>query len=556
MEVLYGLPIYGVRGWGSYLKVPFFRVSVKKEDELVVNAYKYLVIRFNQYLILKYGCKVIDYSPTSGMLIVSGFSNENEVYKVYDDFVNEFFIPKLKDLTKNASINDFLNTYYYRKDESGNATGLTDVVIPAKLISEYPKILRSMYKIQGQVLNKLNFLENKLKNLTHSCDNNDLVIVKPSGEVETLNYDLIANVMVGGVGSYGDEGVVSSDTCLYCGWKHKDVLLDCKGKLGPGRMRFRQEEKTKITEKAKICLRCVSTTLFYVLDSSFSSVGSAGDVLLTFKLMRKVNLDSETLNSIYYVLNLLSIHKYGVLILNSLFGDDRVRVRVEGLDELSIERLALLLNVFGQEACSKDFVSDNSSLLIPYISSPDFTPYLVQILKQFKKGGSYMSYVFKYLKTHVYVEPEDKKVAYVLARVVSPVIDMLMKAEGREEDKLYNVRRFAQTLRTSGIAKALAYAIPRLDVKLKMLWIYVDGDEKTYMKEILNKLKIKYDEEGSVIKVDVESLVRSEVLLEKLYSQTIYNDIYTYLVVLHQEIEQETKSEEGSRGGSSAEESQ
>ena len=545
--------MYGTRSWGNYLKVPFFRASVKKEDELVVNAYKYLVIRFNQYLILKYGCKVIDYSPTSGMLIVSGLSNENEVYKVYDDFVNEFFIPKLKDLTKNASINDFLNTYYYRKDESGNATGLTDVVIPARLISEYPKTLRSMYKIQGQVLNKLNFLENKLKNFAHSCGNDDLVIVKPSGEVETLDYNLIANIMVGGVGNYGDEGVVSSDTCLYCRWKESDMLLDCKGKLGPGRMRFRQEEKTKITEKAKICLRCVLTTLFYVLDSKFSTVGSVGDTLLTFKSVRRADLGSETLNSIYYVLNLLSTHGYGVLMLNSLFGDDKVRVRVAGLDELSIERLALLLNVFGQEVCSEGFVSNNSSLLIPYIFSSDFTPYLIQILKQFKKGGSYMSYVFKYLKTHVYVEPEDKKVAYVLARVVSPVIDMLMKAEGSEKERLYSVRRFAQTLRTSGIAKALAYAIPRLDVRLGTLYVYVEGDEKKYMKEVLNKFNIKYGEEGDVIKVDVESLVRGEMLIEKQYSQSIYNDIYTYLVVLHQEIEQEVK---GEGGGSSAEKSQ
>jgi hypothetical protein len=553
MEVLYGLPIYGVRGWGSYLKVPFFRVSVKKEDELVVNAYKYLVIRFNQYLILKYGCKVIDYSPTSGTLVISGFSKEDEVYRAYSNFINEYFIPKLKDLTKDASIDDFLNTYYY---SSGRPTGLTDVVIPAKFVSTYPKILRgNTYKIQKQkqVLNKLDLLESKLRGFSHSCGD-DLVIVRSSGRVETLNYDLITDVMVGGIGGiYGDVGVVSGGSCLYCGWGRKDVLLDCKGRLGPGRMRFRQEEGTEVTKKARICLRCVLTTLFYVIDSNSSTVGSVGDALLTFKPVEEADLNGKTLNSIYYVLNLLSTHEYNAFILNSLFGDDRVRVGVEGLDELSIERLALLLNVIGREVCNGDFTRNNSSLLIPYISSPNFTPYLIQILKQFKKGGSRMSYVLKYLKTHLYVEPEDKKVAYVLARVVSPVIDMLMKAEGSEKERLYNVRRFAQTLRTSGIAKALAYAIPRLDVRLKTLYVYVEGDEKTYMKEVLNKFNIKYGEEGDVIKVDVESLVRGEMLIEKQYSQSIYNDIYTYLVVLHQEIEQEIK---GEGGGSSAKESQ
>jgi hypothetical protein len=553
MEVLYGLPIYGVRDWGSYLKVPFFQVSVKKEDELVVNTYKYLVIRFSEYLILRYSCKVIDYSPTSGMLVVSGFSNEDEVYKAYNNFINEYFIPKLKDLIKDADVNDLLNTYYYKKDEPGNATGLTDVVIPSKFISEYPKTLRSMYKIQKQVLNKLDFLESMLKNFAHSCGN-DLVVVRSSGKVETLNYDLIADVMVGGIGSvYGDVGVVSSSSCLYCGWDRRGVLLDCKGKLGPGRMRFRQEERTEVTRKARICLRCVLTTLFYVLDSNSSTVGSVGDTLLTFKPAGKTDLEGKTLNAVFHILNLLSTHGYGVLILNSLFGDDRVRVRVEGLDELGIERLALLLNVFGQEACSKDFVSDNLSLLIPYISSPDFTPYLVQILKQFRKGGLYMSYVLKYLKTHLYVEPEDRKVAYVLAKVMSSVVDMLMKSEGSEEEKLYNVRRFAQTLRVSGIAKALAYAIPRLNVKLKTIYVHIEGDEKTNIREILNKFKIKYSEEGDIVKVDVESLVRSEMLIVKQYSQSIYNDIYTYLIILHQEIEQEIK---GEGGGSSVKESQ
>jgi len=550
MEVLYGIPIYSVHDWGTHLQVPFFRVSVKKEDELIVNAYKYLIIRFNQYLILKYGCKVVDYNPISGVLVVSGFESKDEVYDAYNKFVEEYFIPKLMDLIEREDINVILNIFYYRKGESNQSTGIADVIIPAKFLSKYPKMLLSgEFKIQAQksVKRKLETLYSKLSNSSYSYSN-DLVIVKSSGKVDPLNDSILINALtdVKNITS-NSEGDVDSGICFYCRLS-SSKLLDCKGKLGPGRMRLRQEVRTNISGRVKMCLRCVLVTVFYVLDTKLNQyLGSIGDTLLTFKVSKKLrrNLGSETLNSIYRVLELLSVHEKSIMLYNSLFGDERVRANIEGLNELSIERLALLLSVLGQRVFSKKLIDNTSSELILHVSSSNFIPHIIQILKQFEKGGLYMSYVSRYLRTHIYVEPENRKVAYVLAKLMDSVLNKLLRSEMSEDEKNYTIRRFAQILRTSGITKALSYAIPRIGKLVKLIDIRVDGIEKTITKEVLNKLNIKYSEDNDIIKVNVESLIISEINIVEKYSQSIFDDIYMNLVVLNPIVEIELISRKG-----------
>ena len=559
--VVYGVPVYRVAEQLKEIEVGFFKVDLN--EKTIVNAYKYLIYKFGQYLLLKKGIIIKDYDPLTGTLIIKGATSPDEVVKHYEEFIREYLVPKLKERLVNADIDKVLSTFYYKSGES-KETGLSAVVLTVKHVQGYFEVLTSRrYAIQSQAKKSIEKIRDKalriLKDQRLKPD--DVVIVMKKGDIMLLTDDkmikaftYIPKTTVIGVkrADKAEKPVAKNKEkrtekrCIYCGSLERNImLLPATGKLGVGRIKLPHETITNLSRKAQICLRCVLVSLFYVLDSNEDLLIRVNWFITRFRSDKRTEKEAgekkgevATLSAIFTVLERLSIHPRNIVLLyNSLFGDDRVTLRIEGLDEEAFEKLALLYAIVG----TIEFDDDVQSLLISYVNNLSFSDYLRILLHILKKqsekvGVSNMSYVSKYITSKLYAQRKDKRVAYALAKLADAVVYIIDKSSVDNKD--YVKRRFADTLRRAGLSRAVAYAMSATNTSIKVLTIPVrSGEEKEHIKRVLDEYSIKYEEEEGTFKVYIRSIPEGEIKIEEEFTPKIYEDVYTYLVVINPTIE-------------------
>lgn len=538
ISVIYGIPIYGAGEEQRIAEAPFFKLNLNEES--LVNAYRYLAYRFGQYLLLETGAVVKEYDPLAGRLVVEGNLTPDDVLNKYRDFVEKYLVPKLKTPLAHASINEVLPAFYYRKRES-KPTGLSTVVLSARHVQQYfDALLSGDYAIQRtkSVKGSIEKARGKvLENLkTFGLRHDDIVIIDKTGGVEVLTDDkmIAAFQCIPGADAIGVKKVGRS--CIYCDASNIP-LYPATGKLGVGRTRLPHETTTDLSGKAKICLRCLLVAVLYRLDT-----GGDFFIQLSGSSMRfrdeKVRAEGETLRAIQTVLQKLKHHPCsGALIFNSLFGVDRATLRIEGLDEEVFEKLALLYATLG----TTSFSDEVESLLVSYVNAPSFSDSLRTLLhilkKQSEKAGvPNMSYVSKYITSKLYAQRKDKRVAYALAKLAEAVVYRI--DQSNVENKDYVKRRFADILRRAGLSKAIEYAMSATNTPIEVLTVLVkSGEERDHIKRVIDEYKIKYREEGDVLKVYVDNIPLAEIMIVEEFSQGIYEDVYTYLAILKPSVE-------------------
>ncbi len=567
--VVYGLPVYSDRaGEAVNVDVPFFKINLN--NEAVVNAYKYLAYKFAQYLLLKKGVTVRDYDPLTGRLTVEGSVTPDEVLKEYEGFVKEYLIPKLKDKLTRSELDAILPAFYYRRNEKSGATGLSSVILPVKHVEQYFQALASgKYNVQSQSVKKAEKIKRSVdKEINEKKFNpNDLIIIDAKKENAVfLGDDEIEKAFLSVPESKAIGVRMVEERCIYC--DTGDIrLLPATGKLGVGRLRLSTEEKTNFSDKAKLCLRCVLVSLLYTLDTGGDFFFQLSGFNTRFRDEKRYG-EGETLTAILTIVNKLASDPKGhkALVYNSLFGDEKISLKIEGLDEEAFEKLALLHAEAGIFPFH-DKVSQ--SLIVSYVNAPSFSEslrILLHILKKHMKqlektggreGDWRLSYISKYISSKLNVEKEDKRVAYAMAKLAESILYMIDK-KSKEEEKTgengrkydYVKRRFADTLRRAGLSKAIAYAVSAAGISPAVITVLVEGEEKDHVKKVFDRYGFKYSEEERMLKVYRDSVPLAEISIEERYTSGIYEDVYTYLVVLKPEIELGGREESGEVEGS------
>ncbi|MEM2308232.1 MAG: hypothetical protein QXI94_04920 [Sulfolobales archaeon] len=565
--LLYGVPVYRESGSTYSVKVPLVRIHL--HNDVVANAYKYVVYRFSQYAYLRMGVIIRNYTPPAGTIDVevpaealpSGRSAEKLVLSLYREFVEQYLAPRLIERIRTASLDDLLAVFYRRRNEGGPQTGLTSVILPLKYMKNYIEDIKlNKWAIQKQSIEALKKIEGKIsKEVQRLKDKgvkkDDLVIVGKNGDVVPLETARIQEEL-GKTSLFSDDvKYVSRNTkrCCYCGSEIKEPGFPATGKLGVGRYRLPQVEKTNLSGEALVCLRCVLLSMYYVLE------GGENTLLYTFNGLLGVFIAEGRLPSGTTVDFAVALAKQlarkpaeltASMVMNSAFGEERAKLQVENLNEVAVERLALLAHVFPlalhDEAVQRE--------LINYMFSepPAFISHLVYVLlKQLEKGGG-MSYVSKeiprYITPYLYREKE-LRVAYTLAAIAEGVIHRL-KQDGADN---YTLKEVANNLTTGGLTTALSYAIQRMETPPSAIALskFID---RTLAKEVLGEYGFRYDEgEDGTILVYLNTIPSAEVKIREELGQRVFNRAYDVLLVLSPEIATRKKGEsEESKGESVA----
>ncbi|MEM1606256.1 MAG: hypothetical protein QXW41_08450 [Fervidicoccaceae archaeon] len=147
--VLYGVPTYKESGSAYSVKVPFLKIHLY--NDVVVNAYKYVVYRFSQYACPRRGIIVGNYDPSSGTMdvevpaeaLLSSGSPEELVQSLYREFVEQYLAPRLIERIRKASLDDLLSVFYRRRDEEGPQSRFASVILPLKHVNNYIKDITS-----------------------------------------------------------------------------------------------------------------------------------------------------------------------------------------------------------------------------------------------------------------------------------------------------------------------------------------------------------------------------------------------------------------------------
>jgi len=558
--VVYAVPLYRTVDFVEK-STSFIRLFVR--DELLVKAYKHLLHKFGYYLSIKYGVLIKEYDPVTGavrMLVPRKMlSEEIDLWREFSSFTSEYFIPKLQQLLKQASAETILSVFYRRSKEEGSATGLAPVIMLGTQINQYPNALEK-FNVQGKK-DKINkdgkVVEGKITKVRNAIESNKnliegnpngLFLIEPKESSKTLRFKMLgvsdmASAMTA-LGGDASEKRVTGSSCVYCG--SKEHLHKATGKLGVGRVRFAHEKETNFSDKAKICLRCMLVALFYVLDVQGSEVLKAEieGVEAELKAMN-VQGGSETERVIKAVLSRLTSP---ALTYNTLLGDDKLRVKISGLNDEAIERLSLL------KLCVEEARIDEAvDAVIDFVFNPSVfgsVRSLLQALKQLEKwGGSCMSHVSKYLFTRAYVGREEEWVALTIAKISSGVMyiakerikEKLKERTGQEVEKildeeLYPLRTFAEEVRNGSLTKALAYVAERYG-SIPVISVLTSGaEDKEMVKRVLDKFGFKYEEEGNKLKIYADSIPIAEAKLRSLYGLKVYEDAHTAIIVMNQDV--------------------
>lgn len=574
--VFYGVPAYNPIGYAGAFRIPFIKINV--HNDVVVNAYRYLVYRLSQYAYIKEGIILKDYDPSTGTVeavlpehtqVKAPSEVEKLLRKVYEEFVSDYLVPKLLKHLRERGLDEILSTFYRRRRRGETQTGLFSVILPVRHVELYPdkvteyaiqkKSIRELQSNKDKILEKLRELRER-----GELSNGDIVIVekKAIGEIRRLSEDRIEGalkrlperVMQTDIKSIKEKRKSAGDKgkCCFCGINigRDEPEFETTGRLGLGRYRLPHEASTDLSGKGLMCLRCVIVSMFYVLDGGEDSILYAFNGLLSAtrfeqRLSKRSTLDIAT--SMARVIKDSVPEDWAVsMILNSAFGGDRAEINVEGLDEVAIERLALLSSLLPGRILMDENVQ---RVLIRYIRSDfsEFVSHLVYILKQSEKGGDFMSRVSKrismYITPYLYRESKEMRVAYTIA-TLAEYIAYKLSEKGADE---YTIREFADNLRTGGLVTAIAYSIPRIGEEIKTLRVSELAD-KTIIKEVLDRYEFKYKEEGGAIYVYLDSIPPAETRIIDEYGRKIMLRAYDVLALLYPRVvlkKEETKETQG-----------
>jgi len=547
--VVYAVPVYSVNDQ-NFLEVTKNFIQLHLRDELLEKAYKHMMHRFGYYILIKRGILIKEYDPVSGSIrmLVPKDALDFDLWNEFCNFVSEYFVPKLKQLMKWATIEDVLSTFYRKSREEGGATGLAPVILLGSQLQQYPSALVNFHiqpKTKKDGIPKIrSAIENNATLIQSHQD--DIFVVEPDGKISLLDDKTILNSMIVRATHATSGKGVTKDSCIYCG--STVYLHKATGKLGIGRTRFPQETTTDFSGKAKICLRCMLVTLFYTLEKTERNkeiLEMEIEGVETELESEEVRGDTETERAIKAV---LSRFASPALTYNMLFGDEKLRISIEGINEDGVEKLSLL------KLCTGEVIPDKTfEFVIGFLFNPSLfgsIRSLLQVLKQLEKErGECMSHVSKYLFTRAYIGREEEWVSLTIAKIASGVLyvakerikEELKKEKGQEveeipDEELYPLRTFAEEVRNGSLTKALAYIAERYG-SIPQIPVLVSGaEDKEMVKRILDKFGFKYEEEGNVLKIYADSIPIAEARLRNLYGLKVYEDAHTALIVMNQDV--------------------
>jgi len=547
--VVYAVPIYSAHDQG-FLDATKSFIRLNLRDEFLERAYRHLVHKFGYYALIKHGVLIKEYVPVSGFvhMLVPKDALDFDLWSEFANFVSEYFVPKLKQLMKRATVEDILSAFYRRSREEGGATGLAPVILLGSQIQQYPDVVVN-FNIQPKTkkdgVPKIRSTIESSHALIQSHPD-DMFVVEPDGGISLLDDKTIVEAMIARAIHAASGKNVTTSSCIYCG--STVHLHKATGKLGVGRTRFPQETTTDFSGRAKICLRCMLVALFYTLEKAERGKEMLEAEIEGFETeleSEEVAGDTETERAVKAVLNRLVSP---VLTYNALFGDERLRVSIEGIGEDGVEKLALLKLCIGDTRLEDEvmsFVFDflfNSSLFGSIRS-------LLQVLKQLEKAmGECMSHVSKYLFTRAYIGREEEWVSLTIAKIASGMIYVVkerikeeLKNKGEEvkeipDEELYPLRTFAEEVRNGSLTKALAYIAERYG-SIPVVPVLVSGaEDKEMIKKILGKFGFRYEEEGNILKVYADSIPTAEAKLRNIYGVKVYEDAHTAIIVMNQDV--------------------
>ncbi len=566
--VLYGVPVYKESGSTYSVKVPFLKIHLY--NDVVVNAYKYVVYRFSQYACLRGGIIVRNYDPSSGTMdvevpaeaLLSGRSPEELVQGLYREFVEQYLAPRLIERIRKASLDDLLSVFYRKRGTKEPETGLASVILPLKHVNSYIEDIKSnKWAIQKQSIEALKKLEGRIGREVQrlrdkGVKEKDLIIVGKNGDVVLLDTKRVLNELGKPAVFNDDVKYVSRNTkrCCYCGSEIEEPMFPATGKLGVGRYRLPQVEKTNLSGEALVCLRCILLSMYYVLEGGETALlytfnGLLGVFRAERRLPRRTTVDFAI--AVAEQMMWKPAELTASMVMNSAFGEDRAKLKVGGLSEVAVERLALLA-CMSPEALDDEAVKQH---LFDYMFSepPAFISHLVYVLlKQLEKKGGMrdMSYVSKeiprYITPYLYREKE-LRVAYTLAAIAEGVIHRL-KQEGADK---YTLRKVADDLAMGGLTTAISYAIQRMKNPPSAIALskFID---RTLVKEVLDEYEFSYEEkEDGTMLVYLSTIPSAEVKIREDLGQRVFSKAYDALLLLSPEIASKREGEaEESRGES------
>ncbi|MEM1606382.1 MAG: hypothetical protein QXW41_09080 [Fervidicoccaceae archaeon] len=553
--LLYGVPVYRESGSTYSVKVPLVKIHLY--NNVIASAYSYLVYRFSQYAYLQRGFIIRNYDPTSGTIDVEVSEEthlndrgvEDDVISLFKEFVHQYFVPRLTDMIRGADLDDLLLVFYKRQRIGEKQTGLASVVLPLRYVEQYIESIESnKWAIQRKsvdaLLKKKDKILEKVRELrSKGLSDDDLVVVDKDGDIILLKIDELLEQLER-ISDFQDDLKFVSRVmkCCYCGSKINGLSFSATGRLGVGRYRLPQESKTDLSSEARVCLRCILISMYYILEG--------GEKMLIHTLNGLLNVirAEESFSKDTTIDLAISLAKHMVemptewtasMIMNSAFGKERVRVHVESLDEVAIERLALLAYAFPWALHNESV----QRILLSYMCSnfSSFISYLVYVLKQSKKGGN-MSYISKeilrYITPHLYKETE-LRIAYTIASIAEGLAYYLKQA-GADN---YTLRKFADTLSTGGLSTAIAYALQRLANPPIAVAIskFID---RSLVKEILDEYSFRYYEKDGIIYIYLDSIPLAEIKIRENHGMRVFAKAYELLLIMTPEIASKEKGRE------------
>jgi len=570
VTVLYGIPVYGKSDSIFTIKVPLLKVHLY--NEVVFNAYRYLVYKFSQYAFISKGIIIKNYDPSSGTVDVEiPLSAQLDVNKVesaiaelFEDFIEQYFIPRLVERIGEAKLEDLMMIFYRKRRKGEKETGLASVILPLGLVEQYLDSIESRsWAIQKRSIKSIQTRRNRIESrveelVSKGVKEDDLVMLDKEGNVELFEINKIVEdlkrIKSNIVSSFRDEVkfVKGVNKCCYCRSPLNKLSFQVAGRLGVGRYRLPHETKTDLTGSARMCVGCLLVSMYYILEGgdrmlAYTFNGLLGVLRVEEKFSKSSTLDFA-ISLLDYLKKNIPVEWARTLVLNSAFGDEKAVIELENIDEVAIERLALLAH-FPTQVLHDENVQ---RILLDYMRSnfSGFISHLVYILKHFPKQlekGGVMSYVSKlitkYITPYLYRETE-LRVAYTVASIAESVI-YLLKNSGEDQ---YTLRKFADTLSMGGLTSALAYALQRLKSPPKTITLskYVD---KPIVKEVLDEHGFSYYEENGDIHIYLNSVPQAEINIREKHGRRVFSKAYELLIIMAPEIVYKEEKEEESKGG-------
>jgi len=584
----YGLPVYREK---EILKIPVEVTPPLRAHNLTIyNAYRYLVNKFSLYLFVRGIGFLTNYEPETGYAFLHTLKpiEEHEMRKLYEEFTKEYLFPRL---TKHLSpetidLHKLLLIFYYSREEAGRKKfGATTIILPTSK-NVIDTLASKKVSIAGKLPIEMKELKEKLLKGEARKKKYRILIIEKKGKSYFLTEEDILNCLLGNWDEVikrleNEERVkVRKKECIYC--SQEGLTYQVSGRLGLGRKRMPSSSKTDFST-INVCLKCLLVVAFYFLDLNIDPREISPNTLIFGRMnifytqpillkrvnallmktpykKRKTRLE-EKIRSFISTLNeakvILKIYEY-----NELFGDEKLNLKIEDLDESIIERVIILRSIFPESAF---YNSDLLPKIVEAVIAKDeveFHTLLTYLLRKASEMGVRydMSYVSKYIKSALYRVQTTEKIAYSLAKIASTIVHYINEAlkNVEESDRTYVKRTFAETLRRAGLVTAIDYALGRIKSSISVIAVPIQsGEERDALRIFINELGLEkekhYKEENNTIRFYVSAIPLIDIKVKEKYTPLIYERVYNYLCLERQELLVKSYGKTSGGGGNVAE---